>query len=394
MPSPSCAGIVCPDNVLYCYDELTCFLPVPFEPQLDKNYFFWQAYTSDDKTFRRPVWDTKKEIWSRRIWYGEVPYERVKATNIECQTDSWHDHPIPWGQAYCVRLMYICDPAVKLSYGYYWRDTADCCPDGIYHLAWVQHVYDTFPWPEQIQLGAGGTLLAETPCCIDIWGLAWQDHCPSGVWIANDSLDQWAGLAWYWQDNRFAEPLRVWGAGPSYLSVSNITCHDGGIHAGNWEFTIEVDRDGDSLYISYRRPVTAANPGIFGVYFKYDPNNLCPWAAYGVQVSDKAQDWNDFYPSLGYRIFQGVVLWCALTVASALASKGLHMAAIWSGMAQPYAAPSVSAAILNSHQLASALAHGTWRCQVVLDHGQMRVGNEILTKWAARRIISKVVSGF
>ena len=163
VPSASCAALQCPDNVLYCYDELVCYLPIPFEPKPDSNYFRWLAYTTPDKTFRRPVWDIKTEIHSKRIWYKTIPYERVEAMNVECYTGSFYGHPLPWPYAYCVRLKYISDPAVKLSYAYYWRNTADCCPDGAMELGWVQHVYGTFPWPEHILLQAGGTLLAESP---------------------------------------------------------------------------------------------------------------------------------------------------------------------------------------------------------------------------------------
>lgn len=390
----TCASGECPENPLYCYDELICYLPIPFEPQLDKNYFRWLAWTNPEKTHRNPIWDIKTEILSKRIWYDSRPYYKVTVSNVQCYEGSMYGHNLPWPRAWGIRIQYYSAPGVLLCWGYYWRDTADCCPDGTWELAWYDNIYGSFPWPEHILLQASGTLLAEPPCCPDIWNLGWQDHCPSGLWVANDDIEQWAGFTWYWLNNRFAEPFWRNTAGPAAGWVTEIRCHETGLHAGHWVFTVQIKRAGNFHFITYRRPVTAANPGIFGVYMKYDPANLCPWGAYGMQISDYYKDWNDVYPSLGYRIFEGVTIYCCLYVLGYFANRALSAAAVWSGMAQPYSHATVSSAIMNSRDLASALAHGTWRCQITLKHGAMHVGREKLTRAAAHRIIGKVISGF
>ena len=382
----SCASAECPTNPLYCWDQLTCMPPVDFVTDPRKNYLHWLAYTNPEGTERNPVWDIKTAIHSLRKWYNQVPYETIEATNVECRTEPWLAHPLPWQRAWCVRLKHQSNPGVLLSYGYYWQDTAQTCPGDTFYLAWTVQIYGFYPWPETITLQQHGDREGDVPCCPDIYQVFYFDEYPSGFYIDTTYPQNWAGMTWMIDGNRTARLLDFWSTGPAWCYGSDINCTDTGEHAGHWHFWIVVKHGRREYGVTYRKAVTAENPGVFGLYIKYDPHGKQHWAAWAIRVSDNMHDWNDDVPTIQQIAFQELANLAATILVSAVV--GLYWeryVATFMAMT-PYDEMLFYKAANACVGMPNSIQAGTWKCRLHQKIGDNGMRGREIAKEAIRRL--------
>lgn len=384
VPSPYCVTYDCPDNALYCYDELFLHPIVDFDTRHGMAFLHWKADTSEDRTYREPVWKSQTEIWSERVWYDHRPYEKIMASHVECHTATWLEHELPWPSAYCVQLTDWSSPAVKLSHAFYWRSTEDRCPYHFFELAWVDHVHQTYPWPDSIYLEASGNIIAEPPPCDDPYLWINPHHDPSCMWTSNDNFAQWAGFQWTTTSAVRSDPWLEYCGGTAFASVGPIRCSDSGPRQGLWWFQIVILHAGDPVLLEYRKPSLSGDQGLFGYYGLYDPNDLFPWASPAVLVYDQFNDWPQVCMTDREVAFWWILKLIALEIGMYAITHGAsRLLTKWKLMSPYTYKPWVDAAT-HGKPVQHAIGHGAWRCKLVAKIGERAVRDHEIARQAIK----------
>lgn len=384
--SAHCVYVPCPDNVTYCYDELYCMMPVAFETKPGVDYFLWKATTNPERTFRSPVWDIKTEIHSKRTWGDGYIYEKLMAENVHCYTTTYEGAPIPWPSGWCVKLTHWSSKAVKLSYAYYWRDTTNLCPGQHFDLAWITHVYGEYPWPEHIYLQPKGDIIDDPPPCPPVVSGIHEFQHPTGLWLDYSDPERWAGFTWETDSPRSAYPSLWLCAGPSYINVGDIKCCDTAPRKGMWYFQITVQHAGGPVLLEYRKPTVYGDHTIFGSYFLHDPNDIFPWAAYGILVYDHRKDWNDEVPTFTNIVLQKILMFMIAELIGYFTMRGLNAAMAWGRLGTPYAYAPMAKSLAAARPVIKTLGAGAVRCRLKAKVGKLPWSNHMLAAEALRRI--------